>query len=348
MWYLVQDQLSINQLCYNFLPSWWRGYYGLNFGEKFWFDPDYRVELYRFMERTVHARFPSLHIGSPDPEPQVITPDFGNATTPAAAGCEIIYPEDNYPWNKHLSDEKIDQLKLPSGLDGIFPYREITSQVKYLNHKLDKDAAPWWNERGILNDAMLIGGSDFFVELTNHTEKARILVNFSRGILNSVIRQNHCVFGHKKMIILANCAVMMVSPTMYIQDVLELDRQVHQLVISFDQPFGIHHCGYFDKYGPAYRQIPKIDWLEIGWESSIRKTLDLFPEAIVQYILSAAFLQTASRNEVKEKMFQILEAAYGDWYRFRLSMPDVEYGTPDENLYEIFDACKRSISMKHG
>ncbi len=319
------------------------------FGEKFWFDPDYRVELYRFMERTIHERFTSLRIGSPDPAPQVIAPDFGNATTPAAAGCEIVYPEDNYAWNKHLSNEKIYQLKLPSALDGIFPYREITSQVKYLNHKLDKDTAPWWNVRGILNDAILIGGSDFFVELANHTEKARILVNFSRGILNSVIRQNHCVFGHTNMIILTNCAGMMVSPTMYIHDILEHDCQVHRLATRFGQPFGIHQCcSNFEKYGPAYRQIPKIDWLEIGWESSIRKTLDLFPEAIVQYILSAAFFQTASRNEVKEKMVQILEAAYGDWYRFRLSMPDVEYGTPDENLYEIFDVCKRSMSMKHG
>jgi hypothetical protein len=313
----------------------------LTFSEKFWFNPDYRFELYRFMERTINERFPGLHIGPPDPMPQVIAPDFANATTPAAAGCEIVYPEDNYAWNKHLSDEKIDQLKLPVALDDVFLYREITSQVKYLNHKLGKDTAPWWNVRGILNDTILIGGSDFFVELTSHSKKAGILVNFSRGILNSVIRQNHCVFGHKNMIMLANCAGMMVSPTMYINDFLKHDSQVYQLATRFDPPFGIHQCcSNFEKYGSGYRKIPKIDWLEISWESSIRKTLNLFPEAIVQYILSAAFFQTASHTEIKEKIVQILEAACGNWHRFRISMPDVEYGTPDENLYEILDVCE--------
>lgn len=340
MLYSVHDQLSINQLWYKFLPSWWRGNYGLTFGEKFWFDPDYRVELYRFMERTVYERFPGLHIGSPDPTPQVIAPDFANATTPAAAGCEIVYPEDNFPWNKHLSDEKINLLKPPLALDDVFPFREITSQTQYLNNKLGKDVAPWWNVRGILNDAVLIGGSGFFVELTNHTEKARILVNYCRGILNSVIHQNHFIFKNNKFFNLANCSVMMISPKMYINDFLEYDRQVQQLTTNFGQPFGIHHCGYFEKYGPAYRQLSKIDWLEIGWESNIRKTLDLFPEAIVQYILSAVFFQTASLNEVKERVAQILETARGDWHRFRLSMPDVEYGTPDENLNEIFNTCK--------
>ncbi len=86
MWYGVNDQLAIYGLTYNFLPSWWRQNYGLTFGERIVFDPDYRLKSYRFMERTVHERFPVLHIGSPNPPTRGILPDFGNTITAAAAG----------------------------------------------------------------------------------------------------------------------------------------------------------------------------------------------------------------------------------------------------------------------
>jgi hypothetical protein len=52
------------------------------------------------------------------------------------------------------------------------------------------------------------------------------------------------------------------------------------------------------------------------------------------------FIVNATRGEVRSKIEQILELARGDWHRFRLVMPDVEYGTPDDNLEEVYWACK--------
>ena len=318
--------------------------------KKFVFDPDYRVDLHRFMSRTVAQRFPELHIGSVDAPAQVILPDFGNAITPIAAGCEVVYPLDNYPWNHHLPLEKIRELKVPACLDEVFPYSEIKNQVGYLNRKLDQDVGVAWNSRGVLNDAALIGGPAFLGDFglacqsdpSENASTARRLVAYSNGMLTSVIRANHSQFHYQGMVMLTNCTLMMVSPAMFEKSLIDYDLAVFDLVKGQDQLLGVHHCGSFEKYARVYRRIPEISWIETGWGSDIRLTLDLFPEAIVQYILSAVFVSTASRSAVREKIQEILETARGDWNRFRLSMPDVEAGTPDENLLEIYECCQKA------
>ncbi len=340
MWYSVQDELPINLLTYNFLPSWWRGNYGLGFGEKYVFDPDFRVEQYRFMERTICERLPGLHIGSPHPEPQVVLPDFGNAITAIAAGCEVVYPQDNYPWNRHISMEQARLLQVPPDLRQIFPYSEVTRQVTYLNQKLGKDIPVNWNQRGVLNDATLIGGPAFMAEFAENTADSRHLLEYSFGMLNAVITANGEWFHVKEMVMLANCTIMMVSPATYARRLIPYDLAISDLVADQGRKLAVHHCGDFGKYAHVYRQIPEIHWLEIGWGSDLRLALDLFPEAYVQYVISAVFISTATRQEVKELIESILEKSRGDWSRLRLSMPDVEYGTPDENLVEIYETLK--------
>jgi hypothetical protein len=39
---------------------------------------------------------------------------------------------------------------------------------------------------------------------------------------------------------------------------------------------------------------------------------------------------------------EILDSSRSGWHRLCLSMPDVEYGTPDENLEEIYWCCKEA------
>ena len=340
MWYDVNEKLAINGLSYNFMPSWWNKNYGVEFGEKYVFDPDYRVETFMFMERTVNERFPGLHIGSKHPKPAVIGPDFGNAVTPAAAGCEVVYPVDNYPWNRHLPGESIKKLKVPQDLGKIFPYKEIISQVSYLNGKLKADVQPCWSVRGVQNDAVLIKGTDFFADYYENPEEASILLNYSYSILTSVVKHNYYDFDYRGLVMLFNCTSIMISPAAYEEWVLPYEQKIYGLVKELGQKFGVHHCGIFDGYSVQYRKIPRINLLEIGWDSDIEASFKLFTEATIQYIFSPSFLVSANREQIREKTGQILESSKKNWDRFRLSVPDIEFGTPDENLIEIYECCE--------
>jgi uroporphyrinogen-III decarboxylase len=135
---------------------------------------------------------------------------------------------------------------------------------------------------------------------------------------------------------------MMVSPSTYDRRLVSYDQAIYNLVSRQGRKLAVHHCGSFEKYAATYRKIPALTWLEIGWGSDFRLALDLFPESFLQYILSAVYISTASRQEVREKISSILEGARGDWRRLRLSMADIEAGTPDENLYEIYECCKQA------
>lgn len=341
MSYEVKTKTKVSVVI-NFMPSWWKGNYGLTFGERYVFDPDYRVELFMFMERTVRQRFPELCIGSEEPEPSVVPPDFGNAITAAAAGCEVVYPKDNYPWNRHLPPEAIPKLKTSDNPEEVFPYKETISQVSYLNRKFGKDIHPVLNSRGILNDAVLIGGTEFFADFAQETENAEFLLNFSYGMLNSVVKCNHLRFGYKGLVMLTNCMIMMVSPTMYHTEFLDYDQNIYNLSSGFGQEFGIHHCGIFDKYADKYRKIPRINFLEIGWNSDIKLALKMFPETIIQYIISATFMKNSSPAMVRAEMEKILNLVGKEVSRFRISIPDLDYGTPDENIKIAVEKLKTS------
>lgn len=341
MWYQVQHPLLIEQLWVNFLPSWWNRNYGVTFGERLIFDPDYRVEVHRFAERTVADRFPGLGIGSPDARPGVVQPEFGNATTPALAGCEIIYPEDNHPCNLHLPAERIAALRVPEDLTQAFPYREVIDQVAYLNRKLNLDQKPVLATRGVLNDAMLIQGTSVFLDLAGEPNGAAPMLDYGYEVLTRLMDLNHRQFTYRGQVWVANCTTMMIHPETYGERILPYDLRIQALAVSLGQDFGIHHCGVLDAWLEPYRRIPRVHWMEIGWGSDLRRALETFPEASIQYVFSPTYLKSASVDQIREWMQQFLDSARGHWHRTRLSVPDIEYGTPEENI-DAIHACLRS------
>ncbi len=340
MWYKAKGDLRVDGLSFNFLPSWWHRNYGVAFGERWVFDPDYRTATLQFMERTVHERFPGLGIGSPDPQLAVTLPDFGNAVTPALAGCRVDYPVDNYPWNHHLEAGRVAELSVPRRLADVFPYTEIVGQARHLTHRLGLPAPPRFPPRGVQNDAVLIRGIEFFEDSAVDLPACRRLLEYSAGVLTAVIEAN-AGFGSLDDVIVANCTAPMAGPGFYARVVQPLELPIHDLARTLGMRFGIHHCGVFDPYIPSYRQFPRLDFLEIGWGSDPAAALDAFPEATVQYIVLPSFVLSSSPAAVRERIEVLIDAARGSLHRFRLSVPDLEHGTPEANLAVIRAACAR-------
>ena len=343
MWFAetIEDGLAIRLLMFNFMPSWWYRHYGIAWGKRMFFDADYRVSCHQKMRRLIHERFSEIPIGAANPSPQVIAPDLDNATTPALAGCEVAYPEDNHPWSRPLAAKAIEHLALPDDLSACFPFAEVDAQVSYLNKKLGTNAIPRWFVRGVLNDAVLLRGSEFFEDLYADPDRAEHVLKYAHDLPQAVIAHNHAA-GDRSMVMLCNCNVMMISPEDYEQRVLGYDRAIWGEAAKLGLELGLHHCGAFDAYAACYRRVPRLDFIEIGHDSDIHGALETFPEADIQYIVDARFLATATRNEVREEMERIFAEADGHTAHFRISVPAIEFGTPDENLVEVYRMCKVS------
>ena len=343
MWYVVDDVLGIRQLEYNFLPSWWHGTYGIGFGERFFVsDPDYRIETQRFMDRTVHERFPGLHLGSADPKPQPLGPGWGSATIPSIFGCEVVFSEDGYPWNRHLPGDELPRLSLPDDLSTVFPISEIERQMRYVNRKLGTDAAPLWPSGGVVNTALQLRGPDFFTDWHTDPESASAFLDTIHRLFDRVIRRNHEACGWHGLLFVACCSVSLAGPKFYVEALRGYDIALQALAMEIGAEFEIHHCGHFDAFPEAYRPIPRVDFLEVGWKSDVRRALDAFPESLVQLVINPVFVSSTPRAEIGDRVDQILEAARGDRHRFSLLVPDLEIGTPEENLYEIYERCRRA------
>jgi uroporphyrinogen-III decarboxylase len=341
-WFTVADELAIKSLTVNFLPSWWHKNYKVSFGEKYIFDPDYRVETARFMSRTINKHFPDLHIGLKNPQPEVIMPNLINASDVALAGGEVFYPEDNYPWSRHLQPEAIEKLKLPENIEEVFPFNEGISQVKYLNNKLNKDVKPFLYKNGILNASVLIMGDELLLDLACKNGNAKKVLDYNYEMWVKTMDYNYKVHSFPSFVMIPNCTVIMVGPARYEESLFSYDLDMCQYLNKRNQKFMLHHCGNFDHFIKSYRRIPYIDMLQIGYESNIRAALEVFPEADVEYIFDTFLLLHGSRSEIRDKTNEILESTHGNWDRFSMVVADIDQTSPDENLLEIYECCKKA------
>lgn len=338
--FTVDDKLPIVAMSKGFMPSWWNRKYGIEFGEKYIFDPDYRVETTRFKWKTINERFSGLNVGSQNPKPEFIRIDLHNAMTTAPAGCEIFYPLDGYPTSRPLPLEKIE---LPEDMENTFLYNEIIKQTKYLNRKLNKDVSPFIFKNGTLNDAVVIGGSEIFAGLIEESEISKKVMDFSYDI---GILEYDFNFSNKSMpeiMPVCNCTAFLIGPDLYEQVQFDYDVRLLNYLRKNNQKIMLHHCGLFDPFISACRKLPWVDMVQIGPDLSPRLALEGFPNAHVDYCFSSVWLARASRSEVIEKTNSLLEEATGNWHRLSVNIVDIDVDMPESYLVDIYECINMAV-----
>jgi uroporphyrinogen-III decarboxylase len=175
-------------------------------------------------------------------------------------------------------------------------------------------------------------------------QRANGLFTYLLNLFTANMKVNCEQYGYKSNIILTNCAIMMISPGMYESVLMDYDRKMWGIASRQHLGFMIHHCGLLDRYIDVYRKLGKIDMLEIGWGSDLHRAMETFPETKFSYIFNPTFLMRSTRQQIREKIREIFEAAGGgNLHRLILAMADVEYGTPDENIAEMVECVRRGL-----
>ena len=64
-----------------FYPDWFHKHYGISFDEKYYFDPETRVEARMEIEKRLHERFGDVGLGNATPEPK----------PPTTPGCLLAF-----------------------------------------------------------------------------------------------------------------------------------------------------------------------------------------------------------------------------------------------------------------
>lgn len=345
MWFCEKiHDLLIEEAVINFLPSWWHSNYGIEYGKRMYFDPDYRLDAYLNMERLYYERFgKETNTGCPDPAPKVIQPDFDNTFYQSMLGFDIQYPIDQYPVGMGvLTEEQIHNLTVPDNLWEVYPYSEVKRQVEYMNRKLNTDVPPFMKTRGVLNEAVQICSADFYGMLLDEDCEAEIknVMSFITGVIRQQIARN-CETDPGFMHIMMNCTCAVAGAPAYRSRVYEYDRSLYSFCLDNQYAIGLHHCGKFDDFVDIYGSMDRLKYIEIGHESKIRPVLERFPNAHIQYIMSTQLLNFGSPEDIRKKIGEILDETKGNWKRFSIQAPDLDACVPDENIFALIDSLKK-------
>lgn len=342
-WTIYPEAESGPALTVNFMPSWWYREYGISHGERLFTDVDHRAEIQREMNRLLYDRFGHLGLGDPDPHLTYSIGDLGNATMPAALGCEVMYSDDGYPVNLSLSEEKLrDLVDAPSDITQCFPMREMIRQSEHIRLKTDQSPAVSWPCMGVQNIAVLTRGADLLAEYYIDPESAHRLLDVSYELISRSLDYFKSIGTQMDPVSNQNCTVALLRPQLYSDQLYDYESRLFCAARKLGWNYHIHHCGNFDDYALLYRRLPSVAGLQIGWGSDLRMALDTFPEAEVDYLISPTFIQCSDTSAIRECMRSLVETAGVDIGRVSFSLTDVEHGTPDENIMTVAEELRNS------
>ena len=334
-----------------FNPNWWHQTAGICFDRSFYLDPQARISNDVIMRRVLHERYGQLGLGEPDPPPRPIIGSLyvaGGFVIPALLGAEIWFAPDAAPQPRplHLNPEQIEQLKKPDFCQ-TWPMSELIAQMDALE-------AEWGyvmgdlNTDGLLNAAYHLYGADLFTDFYNAPQRVTYLLELIAELIVDVAtyvreRTGTCSISVNRMVervdpgcfLHANCSVPMISPQSYRTMQLPIEKQMAARL----QPFGIHHCGdNLQRYASAYSELP-LDFVDVGWGSDVAACRKLLPEVFFNLRLSPVRMLTCTPEEIAADTESLLRAA-GPLELAGLCCINMDYGTPDENLFAMYEVVE--------
>jgi hypothetical protein len=329
-----------------FNPNWWFRNYAIAFDESFYFDRQCRIENDLAMRRALYQRF---GIGEANSQPRPVVGSqhvAGGFVVPALLGAEIRFSKQDAPWPvpAGLSRERILALQAPD-IERTWPMDRLIAGMDAVEEEFGRLIGDF-NTDGVLNTALQLRGHQLFFDMLEDPEltgrlfeviaRTQCLVAryMRRRTGTASVAVNRSILNVDPQIYLhGNCAVQMISPTLYRNALLAWDcRLARELA-----PFGIHHCGgNFHLYAEAYAATG-ARFYDIGWGSDVRAASAALPGAFVNLRLSPVRLLSESAEQVRQDVLELLTAA-GRTTDVGICCINMDYGTPDANVSAIFAA----------
>jgi hypothetical protein len=335
-----------------FNPNWWYRTAGISFDQSFYLDAETRVRHDVTMRRVLYERYGDLGLGEPDPHPRPIigsTHVAGGFVIPALLGAEVIFAADAAPQPRplDLTVGQIEALEKPD-FRGTWPMKQIMADMDALEARYGYVAGDL-NTDGVLNAAYHLYGQRLFLDFYQAPERARRLLDLIGELIVDVAlyvrgRTGSCSTSVNRMVqhvdpglfLHANCSVQMISPESYRKLHLPVEGDMARRI----QPYGIHHCGdNLHRIAPLYAELPAI-FYGVGWGSDVALARQALPDAFFNLRLSPVRMLQATPDEIAADTEGLLLAA-GPLERAGVCCINMDYGTPDDNIYAMFQVVQR-------
>ncbi len=335
-----------------FNPNWWFQTAGISFDERFYLDPATRIADDVTMRRVLWRRYADLGLGEEDPQPRPVIGSLhvaGGFVIPALLGAEIRFAPDAapQPLPRRLTAEQIDALEKPDWR-ALWPMNALIAQMDALEAEHGYVIGDL-NTDGLLNAAYHFYGEDLFADFYLAPERVTRLLGLIGELITDVAlavrgRTGSCSISVNRMVervdratfLHANCSVQMISPASYRQ----LHLPVEQAMARRIRPFGIHHCGSnLHQVAAAYAELQPA-FVDVGWGSDVAAVAAALPDAFLNLRLSPVRMLHNTPQEVAQDAEYLLRAV-GRLERAGLCCINLDYGTPDDNIWAVAEVVER-------
>jgi hypothetical protein len=321
-----------------FTPKWFRNALGIDFGERWHKDPDFRrqtrIEMYDLLNR----RFPGAGIGQTgDKAVDILTGTYGTLAIASIYGIPARFENDQWPASEHkyLSDDEIVKLALPD-LDRNPFFCTLMEQVDHIG-ELEGKIIGYMNWQGVLNNAQRLTGQNILVDMYTAPEKIKHLLEcVSTTMIDAAFRLQKKQNSYKdtfQFFTVSNCLVNMIEPALYEEFILPFDKKIADAFGTI----GIHNCAWSaTPYLGSYSRVRNVAYIDMGMDSDMEKARRLFPDARRAIMYRPVDVANKSINEIKADIMKIAKH-YGPC---DLVAADIEDGTPDRKILDIIRLCK--------
>jgi hypothetical protein len=337
-----------------FNPNWWHRTAGISFDEAFYLDADTRIRNDVIMRRVLHERFGELGLGEAEPVPRsVIGSEFvaGGFVIPALLGAAVEFSPNAAPQPKpvKLPAAQIDSLEKPD-FRQLWPMRELIRDMEMLDARCGcGNLVGDLNTDGLLNAAYHFYGQALFIDFYECPKRVRRLLDLIGELIVDVAmfvreRTGTCSISVNRMagradprlFLHANCSVQMISANSYREMQLPVERRMAERI----QPYGIHHCGEnMHRIAPEYAELPAT-FFDVGWGSDVALCRAVLPEAFFSLRLSPIRMLQCTPEEIAADTENLLLSA-GRLQKAGVCCINMDYGTPDENIFAMHDVIQR-------
>lgn len=335
-----------------FNPNWWYRTADISFDEAFYFDAKTRIQNDVTMRRVLYERFGDLGLGEPNPQPRPIIGSLhvaGGFVIPALLGSHILCEPDAAPQPKplDLSLDQIEAFEKPDFREN-WPMSALIADMDALEAEYGYVVGDV-NTDGLLNAAYHLYGQQLFLDFYEAPERVRRLLDIIAELIVDVAlyvrqRTGSCSISVNRVVeqvdpslfLHANCSVQMISPASY----RALHLPVEQQMAARIQPYGIHHCGdNLHRIAPVYAELP-CAFYDIGWGSDVARCREALPDAFFSLRLNPVRMLQCTPQEIADDTGKLLLSA-GPLAQAGLCCINMDYGTPDDNIWAMFEVVQR-------